>query len=155
MGPHKRVNVIIVYFANKDSSISKWQQSKWIGGKKNDLVICYGGQKNNKADWAFCFGWTEREQVKRNLETIFLENKIDNNIIPIIEQEIKNNYLIKDWTKLDYITIYPPIWSYWVLIILMIITQGVFWYWANTTDFMKLDRNDEDSGYYKEVEMFK
>ncbi len=155
LGPHKRVNVIIVYFANKDSSISKWQQSKWIGGKKNDLVICYGGQKNNKADWAFCFGWTEREQVKKNLETIFLENKIDNNLIPIIEQEIKNNYLIKDWTKLDYITIYPPIWSYWVLIILMIITQGVFWYWANTNDFMKLDRNDEDSGYYKEVEMFK
>lgn len=137
LGPLKKVNVVIIYFGNKESSIAKWQQAKWIGGKKNDLVICYGGQKNNKADWAFCFGWTEKELVKRNLETIFLDNKIDSGIITNIEQEVRKNYLIKEWKKFDYITIYPPAWSYWVLIILMIITQGAFWYWAQTNDFEK------------------
>jgi hypothetical protein len=137
LGPLKHVNIIIVYFGNKDSSIAKWQQSKWIGGKKNDLVICYGGQKNDKADWVFCFGWTEKEIVKRNLETIFLDNKIDSSIIPNIEKEVRRNYNIKDWHKFDYITIYPPTWSYWVLIFLMIISQGVFWYWATGNEFKK------------------
>jgi len=137
LGSLKKVNVIIIYFGNKDSSIAKWQQAKYIGGKKNDLVICYGGQKSDKADWAFCFGWTEKEIVKRNLETIFLDNKIDSGIIKNIEQEVRKNYTIKDWHKFDYITIYPPTWSYWVLIILMIISQGVFWYWATRNEFGK------------------
>jgi hypothetical protein len=137
LGPLKKVNVIIVYFGNKDSSMGKWQQAKWIGGKKNDLVICYGGEKNNKADWSFCFGWTEKEIVKRNLETIFIDNKIDSSIIPKIEQEVRKNYQIKDWSKFDYITINPPIWSYFVLIILIIISEIAFWYWAIGNEFEK------------------
>jgi hypothetical protein len=145
LGSHKRVNVIIVCFGNKDSSIAKWQQAKWIGGKKNDLVICYGGQKNTQAEWVFCFGWTEKELVKKNIETIFLGNKIDNNIIPKIEQEIKNSYLIKDWSKFDYITIYPPTWSYYVLIFLMIVSQFGFWYWALGNEYGKNNNEDESS----------
>lgn len=143
LGPHKKVNVIIINFGRKDPSIAKWQQSKWFNGKKNDLVICYGSITQLKADWAFCFGWTEQENVKRNLETIFLDNKINNDIIPIMEKEIRDNYIIKDWTKFDYITIYPPNWSYWVLIVLMIITQGAFWYWATWNEFEKNDGNNE------------
>jgi len=140
LGGYKKVNIIVVYFGNKDASISKWQQAEWIGGKKNDLVICYGGQKNNKADWTFCFGWSEKELVKRNLETIFLNNKIDTSIIPIMELEIRKNYVIKDWHKLDYITIYPPTWGYTVLLVVMLITQFAFWYWARVNEFDKVDK---------------
>jgi hypothetical protein len=137
LNPHKKVNVIIVNFGQKDKSIAIYQQAKWVNGKKNDLVICYGEGDRGHANWSFVFGWTEKEEVKRNLETILLNNLINNSIIGIIESEIKANYLIKDWHKFDYITIEPPFWSYVTLLILLLISQSIFWYWATINDFDK------------------
>lgn len=124
LGSCKKVNVILVGFGNKDSIYAHYLQSKWIGGKKNDLVICYGGT-NEKPTWVYCFGWTERDLVKRNIESIILKSKINNDLIFVIENEINENYVIKDWSKFDYITIEPPLWSYIFLIIFMVITQSI------------------------------
>ena len=136
LGPIKLINVIMVGFNSADSMLGQWQEAKWIGGKKNDLVICYGFE-STKVLWAYCFGWTEKDICKRNLETIILTHPINNNIIPLIENEIKTNYVKKDWHKFDYITIEPPRWAYVVLIIVMIITQIAFWFWADSNEFDK------------------
>lgn len=116
LGPVKGVNVIIIGFAG-DSSIADIQEAKWIGGKKNDVVICYG------ADWARVFGWTESAMCKRSLESIVLESAKDDSIIPKIEAEIFKTYVLKDWSKFDYISVEPPSWAYIVLIVVMGATQ--------------------------------
>lgn len=136
LGPTSLVNVIMIGFPeNSDSFLSEMQESLWVGGKKNDLVICYGGSEGNR--WSHVFGWTERDIVKRNLETIILNNSIDNNIIPIIEQEIRDNYEIKDWSKFDYLTIPIPFWIYPTFLIMQIGTQIIFWYWARNNEINK------------------
>jgi len=120
LGPAKKVNVIMVGL-DGTSGLGHYQEAAWIGGKKNDLVLCYG------PGWSYVFGWTEQEIVKRNLETIMLEHmdgrKMKANVIPLIEEEIKKNYVIKDWSKFDYISIEPPLWSYIVFIIVMVLVQ--------------------------------
>jgi len=131
LGPSKKVNVIIIGFSENDSSsLAHDQEAKWIGGKKNDLVLCYGGPDNNR--WTYVFGWTEEALVKRNLETILLENEINNDILPKIENEIRLNYKIRDWHQFDYITTEPPLWAYITQIILMVVTQVGFWIFAHT-----------------------
>ena len=123
LGPSKKVNVILINFGERDSSISHLQEAKWIGGKKNDLVLCYG------KGWSYVFGWTEQDLVKLNLQTILL-GKVDNDTIPVIEKEISQNYRLKDWSKFDYISVEPPTWSFIVLVIVMLFTEGGFWIWA-------------------------
>lgn len=127
----KKVNVIMVGFGDLDDSYAEWQKAKYVGGKKNDLVLCYGN------GWSKVFGWSESEICKRNLETIILKNKIDNNILPLIEQEIKANYQIKDWTKFDYIRVEPPTWSYWVFACTLAVFEVAFYFWANQNEFEK------------------
>lgn len=126
LGPVKKVNVIIVGFDGdgNDSSLAQMQEAKWIGGKKNDLVLCYG------PGWSYVFGWTESDIVKQNLQTILLNNRVETALIEKIESEIKENYVIKDWSKFDYLTVEPPGWSYWVLLLVMALTQGGVWAWA-------------------------
>jgi len=136
LGAKKKVNVILVGFNSADPMLGKWQQAKWIGGRKNDLVLCYGMSGTNVA-WTYSFGWTEKELCKRNLETILLTNPIDDSIIPLIEKEIIANYTIKDWSSFDYISISPPTWAYVVLIFVMIVTQAGFYFWANANEFDK------------------
>lgn len=77
LGPAKKVNVIIIGFGeDSDQSIAQYQEAHWIGGKKNDLVLCYGGSNGNKPGWSYVFGWTDEALVKRNLETILLTNQL-------------------------------------------------------------------------------
>jgi hypothetical protein len=135
LGPIHRVNVIIIGFpANTTEDVAELQRSRWFGGKKNDLVLCYGAyasperdpgeaEQIPKATWARVFGWTDRDDVKRNLEKVMLENPVDNTIIPKVEDEIVANYVIKDWNKLDYLTAEPPTWAYGVLVVAMILIQ--------------------------------
>jgi hypothetical protein len=140
LGPKKLVNVIIVGLGKQPMSVAKWLESKWIGGKKNDLVLCYGTDSTGKATWACVFGWTESELVKRNLETILLSGPS----LPAIESEIAKNYRIKDWSKFDYLRLEPPLWSFWVLVVVMVLVQGGWYYFASNNDW-----EDEDEGERK------
>lgn len=143
LGPVKFVNVIFINFGDNGSEIAELQKAKFIGGKKNDIVMCYGQVgTNNVAGWSMCFGWSESEICKRNLETLILSNPINDSILKLIENEIKANYVIKRWEDFDYISIDPPTWSYIVLIIIMVLTQGGFWAWANYNEFTKKDKNE-------------
>lgn len=121
LGPLKKVNVIMIGFGDEGSEIAEYQQSKWIGGKKNDLVLCYGN------GWSKVFGWTDEDLVKQNLQTILLNNKVNNDIIPLIEKEIRANYTIKDWDEFAYISIEPqPKHFFWFGIIMVITQTGLY-----------------------------
>jgi hypothetical protein len=141
LGPTKKVNVIACNFGTAEAMMGKWQEAAWVGGRKNDLVICYGesgtAEQAGKPTWAYVFGWTEKNEVKRTLEQIVLENGLYPESLPLIEKEIIQNYTIKDWSKFDYITIDPPTWAYWVMVIVLVVTQGGYWFWAYSNDFEK------------------
>jgi hypothetical protein len=77
--------------------------------------------------------------VKKNLQTILLQNPINDSIIPLIAAEVNNNYVIKDWHKFDYISIDPPTWSYWVYFIFMTLTQGGLYYFFRVNEYGKDD----------------
>jgi hypothetical protein len=131
LGPRSFVNLIAVGFGpDASSEMGQLQEAAWVGGKKNDVVVCYGGGTRQKPSWTYCFGWTEEEIVKRNMESMFLAGPIDQSIVPKVKEEMLVNYQIKDWSKFDYITIEPPGWSIAVLIAIMALAQAAFWWWA-------------------------
>jgi hypothetical protein len=124
LGFKKRVNLIMINFDKQDQSIAQYQEAKFIGGKKNDLVMCYGNVgANGVPGWSYVFGWTEKALCKRNLETILLTNPINNAILSYIEREVIANYTIKDWTKFSYISIEPRSSTYIWYFLFMFITQ--------------------------------
>lgn len=136
LGPTKKVNLILIGFGKQEESIAQYQESAWLRGRKNDLVLCLGGDPS-KPDWSYVFGWTESELVKRNLATTLLEKGVD---IPAIEKEVRENYSLKDWSKFDYLSVEVPWYYYMWLMIIMAITQGGYWTWAH---FNGLDKRSE------------
>jgi len=146
LGSRKKVNLVLIGFGAADSGIAQLQEAKWIGGKKNDLVLCYGGE-HTKPTWTYVFGWTEKEIIKRNLETILLNGPVDETILPKIEEEVIKNYTIKDWKKFDYISIEPPLWSYLVMLGVLAVTQGGFLLWGVYNSYTK-DGNEKNSFSY-------
>ena len=134
LGKTKKVNVIIIGFDSEDNSLGDYQQAKFINGKKNDVVLCYG------KGWSKVFGWTDSEICKRNLESILLNNKIDDSIIPLTEQEINNNYLIKNWHDFDYIKAHPKTIHYVIFFIVLFVTQTGLYIFFHKNDIDELIR---------------
>jgi len=123
LGPVKKVNVIAVN-AN-DIGEANLIESKWIGGKKNDIIITFGGTNVCKPSWCYVFGWSESDLCKKNLETIILKHGLTNDTIPMIEKEIFRNYEIKQWSKFDYLTVEVPFYYYiWLILIICVICGG-------------------------------
>lgn len=136
LGFKKHVNVILIGFGKQDSSIAHYQEAKWFGGKKNDLVICFGGDPA-KPNWAYVFGWTEKSIVKRNIESLIFTSGITMETLPKIEAEINNNYALRDWHQFDYMKIQPRTNTYIWFSIMMVITQTGFYWWASMNQFSK------------------
>lgn len=124
LGPMKKVNVILVGLVSNDNTLGKKLEKHWQGGKKNDLIVCYG------RNWAYCFGWTESDIVKRNLESLFLTTTVNNTLLSNIESEIRKNYVLKDWNKFNYVDINFPLWAYFVSILINIIIQSIYFMYA-------------------------
>jgi hypothetical protein len=137
LGATKKINLIIVGFPSGTAEdMAKWQEAKWIGGKKNDLVICFaGGNQKTNVEWCSVFGWSEKGLAKHNIEDILLKNPVNNNILSKISDEVKLNYEKKNWHKFDYLTIEPPAWSYWVYILVLVLTQGGLYTWFHFNEF--------------------
>jgi hypothetical protein len=153
LGPMKKVNLIIAYFPNHDESIAEWQRAKWIGGKKNDLVICYGGitsemtettkVDNSKPAWVKVFGWTEQEIVKVKLEELLLKSTINNDVLPKIKEIVMVDYKIKDWKKFDYLSVeLPASVIIWYVIVQIVVCGVWFWFsWVNEHDKSKEEQD--------------
>lgn len=144
LGPTKKVNIIMVgYPAGVGMDVAFQQEAKWIGGKKNDLVICFGGTTPSKPEWVKVFGWSESYEAKNNIETIVGTNGVSNKVLPLIEKEIMSNYTKKDWKKFDYISVPTPFWVYPSVILTMIATQIGLWLF-----FLNNDVRKEGGRYY-------
>lgn len=125
LGFAKKVNVIAIGFGDESMEIAQLQEAKWIGGKKNDIVICFGGGTIIHPSWCYVFGWSESDKCKLNLQDIIIKNGMNNETIPMIEKEIWKNFTIKDWKKFDYLTVEMPFKLYiWLLFSVICVSIG-------------------------------
>lgn len=140
LGARKKVNLIIVGFNNADSMLAEYQRAEWIGGKKNDIVMVYNINSNStKPSWTRVFGWSESEICKRNLESILLTNQINDSILDKVKDEVIKNYVIKDWSKFDYLTIEPRTIHFIWFFVIQIITQIGLYIYFHYNEFSKYE----------------
>ena len=135
LGPIKFVNVIIIGFGDQPQSIVDLQRSKWYGGKKNDLVLCYGGKDPLRPAWVSVFGWSQ-EGVDQLLLAVMESSEMSTSVLPEIESIISERYTMVDWDSMTkQIDIEMPTWSWIVMICFILIPQGGYYFWSWYNDF--------------------
>lgn len=121
LGPTKKVNLVAIGFPHGTAmELGMRQQQYWKGGKKNDLVLTFGGDPQ-KPDWAYVFGWTEHETVKR-----LLENRLRDGTATIAEitHLVRDEYSICHFEeKFKHVEIETPWWYYLIFGVVVIGTQ--------------------------------
>ncbi|MEN8151361.1 MAG: hypothetical protein ABFS86_16210, partial [Planctomycetota bacterium] len=127
VGPDLGVNLIAIGF-DGDTSLARWQESKWTGGRENDVVICYGpAGSNGLPDWTYSFGWSDNRIVHRNLESLFLTRAPGDAIVPEIEREVRAHYRPREWEEPGLFRIPAPSGAIEALLIVTVLLQGGYW----------------------------
>jgi hypothetical protein len=109
------VNLIIVRLSGAQDA--RDLEAKWVGGKKNDLVLCYW------KGWSYVFGWTEATRVKRELETLLLK-PVDDTLIPSIDKIVREHYTIVPWEKFDYLSLQPTMKQFVVFVVITLLIEA-------------------------------
>lgn len=123
LGKTKKVNLIMIGFPDKfPENTCMYQEAYWLGGKKNDVILCYR-HKQNKIISAYVFGWTESDLLKRNLESTLLGSTFDNTILEKIKSQVESFYILKDFTKYKYISANINGWVIFGYILFLSLTQ--------------------------------
>jgi hypothetical protein len=119
-------------------SIAKKQEAYWIGGNKNELVICIGLQKNtDKISWVYPFSWTDNKRIlvdtredianMKNLDLVEMSHVLDN--------VVSGNFRYKEFEDFDYLTVDTPRWALWTsFCIAVFLSLGISW-WSTTNEY--------------------
>jgi len=122
-GPKYQFRTYILIFKNKDISISEKQKSYWVGGNKNEFIICIGiDSTSNKIKWANAFSWCDKPSLEIYTEQ-FLSGQDSLNIYRIadfLSKKVPTLWKRKEFKDFDYIGIELKYWQY--ILILVIIT---------------------------------
>lgn len=71
-GDTYQFRLFVLLFENKDIEISELQRSYWMGGNKNELVVCLG-VNNNNIEWCNAFSWCDVPTLDIKTESYFAE----------------------------------------------------------------------------------
>lgn len=138
LGPKKEVKAFILLFKNKPKQAGIMQEAFWKGGNKNEFVLTIGIDDDNNIDWVYPFTWAEHSIVKiETREFVLSQNRL--NLLEIsnfLYDELNKNFVRKEFSEFNYLTVEPSTSSLiWSTIILIIITVGmVWWFVANNFD---------------------
>lgn len=114
LGAKKQVNVVIVA-TNRSESFADALNAKWLGGKKNDVLIVVGSKKYPEMDWVRVISWTDSQIFKVALRDDLQKiGKLDRTEwMKAISSNINTYYVRKPMADFDYLkdAVEPPTWS--------------------------------------------
>lgn len=146
LGPEKWINLIAVGFpAGTSLETGILQEHYWKGGKKNDLVLTYGGDPKHP-EWAYVFGWTEHETVKRLLENRLREGSATTaEISALVRAEYE---LLPFEEKFAHVEVQTPWWYYLIFFVVVAASQGVA-HFVFSTNYVSKNNHLETRGRFR------
>lgn len=121
VGSPKQANIIMVFTDVEDSGYIQVLEERWLGGKKNDIVITIGvDQSGKRASWVGVSAWTTREIFKvklrdhiREMPDITDEVKM----IQVIQSDVEKYYERKPMADFEYLkSSITPSSTQWILV---------------------------------------
>lgn len=127
LGKAKQVNVVLVGTQSVNPEWGEALEQKWLGGKKNDVVIVLGLDEG-KPTWAHIMAWTDQEIFKVTLRDKLLDlPKFEPEAaMGVIESTVTELYVRKPMADFEYLRAgVTPSATQWVVSMLIGISLSI------------------------------
>lgn len=105
-GAKYQFRLYMLLFKDRDMDISELQRSYWVGGNKNELVVCLGVDESQKVQWCNAFSWCDTPTLEVKTESYFAEqDSLDIlDYTKFVRTMLENNeWERKEFSDFDYI----------------------------------------------------
>lgn len=114
LGPQKQVNIVPV-FTSRDQDFARALEAAWLGGKKNDIVIVTGLDKDNETiKWVYVFSWAKMSIVNVEIrDAVMALDKLDVDAYTnVVSQYVAKSFVRRPMQEFEYLKedIDPPVW---------------------------------------------
>lgn len=124
LGPRKEVNVVIVFAGEADPQYAEVLSTKWLGGKKNDVIVVLGVPEHPKIEWVRIISWTDNALFKVQLRDAIQGLEIlDRSILmTLLDEHISSHFVRKPMKDFEYLKneATPPVW----LVVMLMAISG-------------------------------
>lgn len=125
LGPTKEANIIVMMADSSNPKFADAVMRKWIGGKKNDIIMVLGTPSYPQVEWAKVFSWSKNDMVNVVLRDAFVEMKQlePASAVEMIRKNVLTHYERRPMAEFEYLKdeIDPPTWAIWICIIVSIL----------------------------------
>lgn len=113
VGPAKQANVVIIV-ANADETYADAINYRWLGGKKNDVVVVIGSADKKNIDWVKVVSWAKDNVFHVRLRDSLMEAKVLEPVqtIDLIIDHVWKGFKRREMKEFEYLKfqIDPPDW---------------------------------------------
>lgn len=124
----------LLFFKNKDRGIMYDQRDYWVGGNKNEFVVCFGIDSiTNKILWCDAFSWCDKPKMETEVRSYF-SNKDTLNLTDFgnnIEEWVCSGlWQRKSFKDYEYLSVELTSIQYTWLIIITFIINILIGFWV-------------------------
>jgi len=106
LGVQKQVNVILLFTSVDSQDYIHSVRKKWLGGKKNDVIVIVGTPNYPDIEWVRVVSWTDSELFKVELQDDLYDLKTigtPEQFIEIISKQISSKFERKHMRDFEYL----------------------------------------------------
>lgn len=110
-GSSKKVRVWVLVFNDKPLQAGLDQENYWLGGNKNEFVVCIGLSKDGAVSWCYPFSWSEKDLLKIQVRQYVNEMKPFDLAVFTgwLKEKIVRDFEKKSFKDFNYISIEPSL----------------------------------------------
>lgn len=134
LGPTHQVNPLVLVVGSADTQWEHAVRQKWLGGKKNDVILLLGVPQPPRISWVRVISWTRREDFKIQLRDQVLEiGDISQRqaILQALRENIQTSFVRTRWREYEYLQDqYEPstLTTVMLIVIAALINLGGAWW---------------------------
>lgn len=122
-GKSMQFRLYLLIYMGKDIEISELQRAYWVGGNKNELVVCLGMSDSTHVDWCNAWSWCDAPTLEVKTESWFAEHDsldVISYANYVEELLLDGNWERKEFSDFDYVKV--EVSSTQEIILLILIT---------------------------------
>jgi hypothetical protein len=137
LGRAKQVRMWMLCTDSGDPSFGQDQESLWVGGNKNEVVLVKG------QGWVHVFSWTDhKEPIIETRDHVAQMGTFDPvEAVDFMAGKVGADFERKHFEDFSYLTVETPTWTIWTTWILVALFSGGICWWNVVNDF-----HDDDTG---------
>lgn len=113
LSAEKEVNIIVVVTDEANPQYANALEYKWLGGKKNDVVIVLGVSEHPTIEWIESFGWANGSRIFNEINDHYRGKALDTETFATdLAGIIREHYERQSFSEYAYLMeeLNPPMW---------------------------------------------